>query len=143
MRHRMTRTTFWRCAILHVATFVFVAHAGALPVFDIAWFTLDGGGGTSSGGAFVLSGTIGQPDAGVLTAGSFELTGGYWGTQAAGVAGDCNGDGLIDLNDYACFADCLLGPAQGLLPGCEPFDSNGDGHVDLRDVGFFQTAFDG
>lgn len=35
-----------------------------------------GGGGTSGGGQFVLSGTIGQPDAGVLTGGSYKLHGG-------------------------------------------------------------------
>jgi hypothetical protein len=27
------------------------------------WFTIDGGGGTSTGGVYAVSGTIGQPDA--------------------------------------------------------------------------------
>ena len=35
--------------------------------FDLSWFTIDGGGGISTGGDFSLSGTIGQPDAGVLS----------------------------------------------------------------------------
>ena len=45
---------------------------------DIKWHTVDGGGGTSSGGDFVLSGTFGQPDAGDLTGGDFMLHGGFW-----------------------------------------------------------------
>lgn len=47
--------------------------------FSIDWYTIDGGGGTSAGGNFSLSGTIGQPDAGVtMTNGTFSLTGGFW-----------------------------------------------------------------
>src|SRR5439155_5103980 len=46
--------------------------------FSVDWFTIDGGGGTSSGGSFTLSGTIGQPDAGTLSGGSFSLMGGFW-----------------------------------------------------------------
>jgi hypothetical protein len=48
--------------------------------YSIDWFTIDGGGGTSSGGNFSLSGTIGQPDAGTqpMTGGGFSLTGGFW-----------------------------------------------------------------
>ena len=47
--------------------------------YKIDWYTIDGGGGTSSGGAYSLSGTIGQPDAGTLAGGSYLLAGGFWG----------------------------------------------------------------
>ena len=47
------------------------------------WFTLDGGGGTSSGGVYTVSGTIGQPDAGQLAGGGYTLSGGFWGVVAA------------------------------------------------------------
>jgi hypothetical protein len=47
--------------------------------YHIDWFTIDGGGGTSTGGGYTLSGTIGQPDAGTLTGGSYVLEGGFWG----------------------------------------------------------------
>jgi len=47
--------------------------------YKIDWYTIDGGGGTSSGGAYTLSGTIGQPDAGSLAGGSYLLVGGFWG----------------------------------------------------------------
>jgi len=47
--------------------------------YKIDWFTIDGGGGTSSGGPYTLSGTIGQPDAGRLSGGTFVIEGGFWG----------------------------------------------------------------
>jgi hypothetical protein len=46
--------------------------------YRIDWYTIDGGGGTSSGGPYVLTGTIGQPDAGWSSSGPFELLGGFW-----------------------------------------------------------------
>lgn len=46
--------------------------------FDLTWNTIDGGGGSSAGGSFTLSGTIGQPDAGVMSGGNFELLAGFW-----------------------------------------------------------------
>jgi len=46
--------------------------------FAIDWFTLDGGGGVSSGGNFSLTGTIGQPDVGALSGGTYTLQGGFW-----------------------------------------------------------------
>lgn len=51
--------------------------------YSIDFFTIDGGGGTSSGGQFSVSGTISQPDAGKLTGGQFTLDGGFWGIDAA------------------------------------------------------------
>src|SRR5262249_53060692 len=55
------------------------AHEARAQSFSIDWFTVDGGGGTSSGGTFAVSGTVGQPDAGpVMSGGNFSLTGGFW-----------------------------------------------------------------
>ena len=52
--------------------------------YDLSWYTIDGGGGTSSGGPYTLSGTIGQPDAGgPLAGGSYTLTGGFWSIVSA------------------------------------------------------------
>jgi hypothetical protein len=45
--------------------------------YAIDWYSIDGGGGTSSGGNYTLTGTIGQPDAGTLTGGNYTLTGGF------------------------------------------------------------------
>ena len=49
--------------------------------FFIDWFTIDGGGGTSTGGVFAVSGTIGQPDAGTMSGGNYSLSGGFWGAM--------------------------------------------------------------
>src|SRR3954471_24193275 len=51
--------------------------------YSIDWFTIDGGGGTSSGGAYTVSGTIGQPDAGKMSGGAYSIDGGFWGIIAA------------------------------------------------------------
>ncbi len=51
--------------------------------YSIDWFTIDGGGGTSTGGVYSVSGTIGQPDAGVMSGGNFTLQGGFWAVVAA------------------------------------------------------------
>jgi len=51
--------------------------------YSIDWFTIDGGGGTSTGGVFSVSGTIGQPDAGHMSGGNYTLDGGFWGIIAA------------------------------------------------------------
>ena len=67
--------------------FLFVALPGAIfcltsfvqgQPYEVDWHTIDGGGGTSSGGAFTLSGTIGQPDAGTMAGGDYRLEGGFW-----------------------------------------------------------------
>ena len=47
--------------------------------YSIDWFKISGGGGTSIGGIYSVSGTIGQPDAsGALSGGNYSLTGGFW-----------------------------------------------------------------
>lgn len=52
--------------------------AARAQLYAIDWFTIDGGGGASSGGNYTLSGTIGQPDAGTLSGGTLSLQGGFW-----------------------------------------------------------------
>ena len=47
--------------------------------YSIDWYKVAGGGGTSTGGIYTVSGTIGQHDAGgLMTGGSYSLTGGFW-----------------------------------------------------------------
>jgi hypothetical protein len=50
--------------------------------YSIDWYTMDGGGGTSTGGPYSISGTIGQPDAGTLSGGAFVMQGGFWSLDA-------------------------------------------------------------
>jgi len=60
--------------------FVFGA---AAQQYSIDWYKVAGGGGTSTGGAFSLGGSIGQHDAGgPMLGGNYSLTGGFWGILA-------------------------------------------------------------
>ncbi|NUM47979.1 MAG: hypothetical protein HUU38_25015 [Anaerolineales bacterium] len=48
--------------------------------FSIPWWTVDAGGGTSTGGPYTLTGTIGQPDASLCASGGdFAIQSGFWG----------------------------------------------------------------
>jgi len=109
--------------------------------YQIARSTIDGGGVMrSTGGAFELSGTAGQPDAGVMTGGVFELTGGFWFSEAPA---DCNSDGTVNLLDYDDFEACLLGPDLPTAALCHCFDVNQTDTVDLLDFAIAQTTFTG
>jgi len=57
--------------------------------YSIDWFSIDGGAGTSVGGPYSLSGTIGQPDANPqpMTGGNFSLSGGFWSLVAVQTLG--------------------------------------------------------
>jgi hypothetical protein len=56
--------------------------------YSIDWYSIDGGGGTSTNGIYSVSGTIGQHDAGTtMSGGDFSLTGGFWSIQAIQTAG--------------------------------------------------------
>ena len=74
--------------IAFIATVLLAGAALAVAATDagysLDWFTVDGGGGTSTGGSYSVSGTIGQPDAGNLSGGSYTVQGGFWGGLAAG-----------------------------------------------------------
>jgi hypothetical protein len=53
--------------------------------YTIDWFTIDCGGGASTGGVYSVTDTIGQPDAGGLIGGNFTLAGGFWGILAPAI----------------------------------------------------------
>jgi hypothetical protein len=67
------------------------------------------------------------------------------------VGGDMDGDGDVDLVDFAAFQLCFTGtceaaPCEPALfgdPDCEISDFDTDGDVDLTDFGAFQLAFTG
>ena len=51
--------------------------------YSIDWYKIAGGGGVSTGGVYTLSGTIGQPDAGAMSGGSYSVQGGFWAIVSA------------------------------------------------------------
>src|ERR1035437_1377725 len=75
---RLAHSKTWRrCAawLLFLAMGIIV-HAQS---YSIDWYKIAGGGGTSTGGTYQVSGTIGQPDAsGAMAGGNYSLTGGFW-----------------------------------------------------------------
>lgn len=110
--------------------------------FAVPWYTIDGGGAmrsTSADERFVLSGTIGQHDAGVMHGGEFKLTGGFWFESPLG---DCNSNGIVDLVDHQEFVDCMGGPDPGeeAIGDCRCFDMNGDELISLRDFAQIQNT---
>lgn len=107
----------------------------------ISWYTIDGGGGVSTGSGFTVSGTIGQPDAGVLSGGDLTLTGGFWAAgaeQPCSLPGDITGDGAVDLTDLA-----IVLANYGVPSGAayEDGDLDGDGDVDLADLAIVLAAY--
>ena len=69
--------------VLLVAASLASAQAGD---WALHWYTIDGGGATSTGGdRYTISGTTGQPDAGNMSGGVYNLYGGFW--QPASPAG--------------------------------------------------------
>jgi hypothetical protein len=67
--------------------------------YAIDWYTIDGGGGISTGGPYVLSGTIGQPDASDSQGESFIVLGGFWSGGPV-----C----IVNLEHFARFAEYWL-----------------------------------
>ena len=108
--------------------FVLICTSGAFGQHKISWWTVDGGGGKSTGGGYEIHGTIGQPDASVQTHvfvfpddSYYALSGGfwpgfnicvvdledlqnfvmYWLDSGADVPVDIDNSGLVDLADFS------------------------------------------
>lgn len=77
-RPNNTRTLLILCALTLLCLFS-VGGVLAADEFAIPWWTVDSGGVQSVGGSFVITGTLGQPDAGISAAGSYTLVGSFWG----------------------------------------------------------------
>ncbi len=69
----------WRSFVVSLALFSIALTARAQN-YSIDWFKIAGGGGTSTGGTYQVSGTIGQPEAGVAMSGGYYYSaiGGFW-----------------------------------------------------------------
>ncbi len=138
MNHTI-RTTISMAAALWVLGMAGVSAA------DLAldWWTVDNGGDMwTSGGDFELSGTIGQPDAGItMTGGDYELTGGFWVSGVVGLVlcpGDTNCDGRVTFADIDPFVEALAGESAWNQhhPNCPWLnaDCSHDGNVTFVDI---------
>jgi hypothetical protein len=88
--------------LMPLAVWLATADAGAQTA--ITWFTLDGGGGTSSNGAFAVTGTVGQADAAVSVGGNFTVRGGFWSAWAVVPVEDAPPLRIFRLGDDAILA---------------------------------------
>ncbi len=92
--------------------------------YQIDWYTIDGGGGISAGGQYVLVGTIGQPDAGWSSGGGYDLLGGFWPGGAI-KAVDCFPSTYSTYNDWVTLGKPTC--------WCTPYQCDGD--ADGKDSG--------
>jgi hypothetical protein len=98
--------------------------------FEITWSTIDGGGGKSSGDGYMVIGTIGQPDAGEMAGGDYELSGGFW-PRGPQLLLQC----FVDFEHFAAFAMYWLDtPCNEGNNWCDGADLDYYGDVDLEDV---------
>jgi hypothetical protein len=111
------------------AIFLTVGYSCCLADYTIDWYTIDGGGGQSSGGQYNLAGTIGQPDAAYSAGGQYELLGGFWPGGPL-----C----FVDFEDFARFAQYWLETGTDL-----PADLYKDENdvVDYSDLGTFADTW--
>jgi hypothetical protein len=91
--------------------------------YELSWYTIDGGGGQSSGGDFAVIGTIAQPDAAWSSGGDYELLGGFW-----------TGGPLcfVDFEHFARFAQYWLETGTGSPADLYEDLNNKINHLDLR-----------
>jgi len=104
MKKRKTITGMFPSAVW-VLLLVILAASAASAQYKLSWYTIDGGGGQSSGGDFTLTGTIGQPDAAWSRGGAYELLGGFWPGGPFCV---------VDFNHFARFAEHWRETGTGL-----------------------------
>ncbi len=80
----MNHRTRWQRFLVLTALLTFCLFTGGVLAqtsnsYNLTWSTVDGGGAlTSTGGAYTLSSSIGQPDAGMLANDQYSIVGGFW-----------------------------------------------------------------
>lgn len=115
-----------RTSIVTVACVMMMCSSAPAQTFDLAWHTIDGGGGKSTAAGLTLNGTFGQPDAGAtMTGGQFTLTGGFWAATFEAPTpcpGDLDGDGQVGQSDLG-----ILLASYGLCPGQPGYSSAAGG----------------
>ena len=105
--------------------------------YEITWYSIDGGGGRSSGGDFALVGTIGQPDAGEMAGGDYKLSGGFW-------PGTLFQQCFVDFEHFARFAmywlDAPCGPGNDWCEGADLDESTDVGLSDVDELAYWWLA---
>jgi hypothetical protein len=124
--------------------------------YSIDWYKISGGGGTSTGATYQVTGTIGQSDAsGAMTGGSYSLTGGFWSlisvVQTAGLPNlviTQNGNTVTvswpNTGSYTLQQNANLAQASGWAPtGYQINTANGTNSISITSLAgnlFFRLA---
>ncbi|MHC4655070.1 MAG: hypothetical protein ACYTDW_12620 [Planctomycetota bacterium] len=106
-----------------IVLLVILAASAASGQYELSWYTIDGGGGQSTGGQYKLIGTIGQPDAAYSAGGNYELLSGFWPGGPL-----C----FIDFEHFARFAQYWLEPGTGSPADLYEDLNNKVNELDLR-----------
>lgn len=133
-----------------LSTLAVTSFAQAQP--SIEWYSIDSGGGASSGGGFELTGTIGQHDAGTLSGGAFSLIGGFWAGVSANAcpadlddgSGSGSPDGAVTIDDLLFFLIAFEAgsPFVDLDNDGDPAAGTPDGAVTIDDLLYFLFHFE-
>ena len=121
------------CYMLFLVFFVGSVFGQSGGPYELSWSTIDGGGGVSIGGPYVLTGTIGQPDADWMEGDSYEVLGGFLPGGPL-----C----MVDFGDFANFAvHWLETPCSELNDWCSGADLNQVDDVDFLDLDIFVDSW--
>jgi len=93
------QNTLTQKSIIFLLTISLQLGVTALADYELLWSTIDGGGGTSTGGQYLVRGTIAQHDAAYSYSDDYELLGGFW------IGGPLC---FVDFEDFARFAEYWL-----------------------------------
>ncbi len=114
---------------IKVLVMFLLSASGVFADYDISWSTIDGGGGRSTGADFALVGTIGQPDAGEMAGGDYQLSGGFWPGRSTLALCIVNFEYFAELWLYWLDSSCDQNN------WCEGADLDYSLEVDIYDVG--------
>ncbi|MEK6676636.1 MAG: hypothetical protein AABZ47_13410 [Planctomycetota bacterium] len=139
-------TTVWCVGSLQLLLFLCAGQAVAQSGgdYDLTWNTVDSGGQMfSEGSGYELGGTVGQSDAGFLTGGVYELTGGFWAAHCIpGVYADLDYTDLVDVDDLIILLNGFIDPVT--YPDGDIYPCGvGDGIIDVDDLIALLEAFAG
>jgi hypothetical protein len=97
--------------------------------YELSWWTINNGGRRSSSGNYVVMGTIGQPDTGVISGRKYVVLGGFWPGMPP-----C----IVSFEHYAMFANHWLETdCDQLNNWCHGSDLNQKDGVDANDLDLF------
>ena len=128
-------------AFAAAAGFLLAAMPAQAQIANVNWRTIDGGGETSTAEGFVLTATIAQADAGVLSGVGYTISGGFWpGPAAPTCYANCDGSAavpILNVNDFVCFQQRFV--AGDPYANCD--GSTSQPVLNVNDFVCFQTRF--